>query len=270
MTLPITRVVPVDKQFKAVERLKKWSSRALYGTTFLTPAISILASESAAELLPVWYPNVKPTLVAFNCLLIAAYAVLEFAAGYRLSNAERDRRLDFLDNAFGTRYAGQTSIGYFTNQDLRPGIYKCLVNCFENSCHTLAIVQAMLPREVFKSALVAAVFVFTAALGERELIRLAFELPLAAVILQDAIKLFLFKNRLEHNQELMRILFNDMRGKPFDENRLAAAMRDILGYETIISWASIKLDSKLFDKHWASLAQNWELIKTEYDVRSLD
>lgn len=270
MVLPTTRIVPVDKQFKSVERLKTWSSRALYGTTFLTPLISILDIEPAASWLPPWYPLIKQWLIAINCCLIGAFATLEFVAGYRLSSAERDRRLDFLDNAFGTRYAGQTSIGYFTNEDLRPGIYKCLVNCFENNSHSLAIVQEMLPREIGRSVVVAGVFVLTAVLGKPELIRLFFELPLAAVVLQDALKLLVFKQRLAHNQETMRFLFNDMRGQPFAEKQVAAAMRDILDYETIISWACIKLDSQLFNKHWATLAQNWESLKKEYDVRSVE
>ena len=267
---PASRVVPVDIQFKAVERLKFWSSNVLWATTGLTPLISILDSEPTFAWLPEWYPALKQWLIAINCCLIAAYAVLEFAASYQLSNAERDRRLDFLDNALGTRYAGQTSIGYFTNEDLRPGIYKCLVNCFENNSHSLSIVQLMFPREVTKSLIVAAIFVLTAVFGKRELVRLFFELPLAAVVLQDALKLFIFKQRLAHNQETMRFLFNDMRGQPFDDGRVAAAMRDILGYETIISWAAIKLDSELFNKHWDELAQNWEHLKKQYDVRSLD
>ena len=267
---PADRVVPIDVQFEAVERLKFWSSKVLWGTTCLTPLISILDSEPTFQWLPEWYPALKPLLITVNCCLIAAFAVLEFAASYQLSKAERDRRLDFLDNAFGTRYAGQTSIGYFTNEDLRPGIYKCLVNCFENNSHSLSIVQWMMPREVFKSVVVLVVFVLTAVLGKRELVRLFFELPLAAVVLQDALKLFIFKQRLAHNQETMRFLFNDMRGQPFDDSRVAAAMRDILGYETIISWAAIKFDSKMFNEHWDALAQNWEQLRKQYDVRTLD
>lgn len=269
MAFPSTRVVPVDKQFQFVERLKRWSGRALIATTILTPLISILDNQPPATI-PGWEPLGRSTLIAFNCLMIVAFAGLEFIASVFLSNAERDRRLDFLDNAFGQRYSGQTSIGYFTNDNLQPGIYKCLVNCFENCSHSLAIIDMMLPREIFKGVLVISVFVLTAIFGKRELIRQFFELPLAAVIVQDTLRLILFKFRLAQNHETIRFFFNDMRGKAFDDNRVAAAMRDILGYETIISWAAIKLDSKLFSEHWDDLAQKWEQLKKQYDVRSID
>ncbi|GAA4364013.1 hypothetical protein GCM10023185_33150 [Hymenobacter saemangeumensis] len=263
------RFVPVDKQFKKVDRLKGWSFRILLATTVLTPLLTLLDNHAAHPWVAHWYPFWKYVLVAVNCCLIVGFGVLEFVASYQMSNADRDRRLDFLDNAFGTRYSGQTSIGYFTNEALEPGIYKCLVNCFENSSHSRTIAGMMLPKQLLVSLVVLVVFALSAAMGQREIVRLFFELPLPLVLAQDYIRLLIFSKRLDRNHENMKWLFNDMRGQAFNDTRVAAAMRDILDYEAIIAWASIKLETALFDKHWNQLAANWDELKRMYDVRSV-
>jgi hypothetical protein len=53
------------------------------------------------------------------------------------------------------------------------------------------------------------------------------------VVVQDKLRLILCRFRLAQNNETIRFFFNDMLGKALDDNWVAAAMRDILGYETI-------------------------------------
>jgi hypothetical protein len=64
-----------------------------------------------------------------------------------------------------------------------------------------------------------------------------------------------------------KLLFNDLMKFGFD-NKTAEALRDIIEYETALSWASIPLNSKIFKKNQKRLTDEWEELKQEYQVKS--
>lgn len=254
------RIVPYSVSYETVERLNKLAVIFLYSSTALSIAISLLGY---FEL----FSGLKSTLIGVNILFICIYVFLDNRANYIFTKAEMKRRLDWLDNSFGTNFSGKKSQGYFTNEHLSPGLYKLAVNCFENASHTQFIIAKMLGPIIIQTMVIILIFITSAYIGNREIIRMFFELSLPAILIQKLIKAIYFSSRITEVQDRFKSLFNDLMKIGF-ENKTAEALRDILEYETALSWASTPLSSKVFNKHRSSLAQEWEELKNEYHISS--
>lgn len=253
------RIVPYSVSFTTVEKLNKYAIILLYASTALSIAISLLGYFSLVS-------DLKSTLIGFNILFICIYVYLDNRANYIFTKAEMKRRLDWLDNSFGTNFSGKKSQNYFTNEHLSPGLYKLAVNCFENSYHTQFIISKMLPFLIAQTIIIVLLFVGSAYVGNREIIRLFFELSLPVILIQKLIKAIYFSSRIIDVHDRFKSLFNDLMNFGF-ENKTAEALRDILEYETALSWASTPLDSNIFRKNQDKLAAEWEELKQEYQIK---
>jgi hypothetical protein len=252
------RIVPYSVSYATVEKLNKYATILLYVSTALSVAVSLLGYFNLI-------PDLKNTLIGVNILLICLYVYLDHRANYIFTKAEMKRRLDWLDNSFGTNFSGKKSKNYFTNEHLSPGLYKLAVNCFENSFHTQSNISKMLPGIITQTIIIVLLFICSAYIGNREIVRLFFELSLPAILIQKLIKAIYFSSRMADVQERFRLLFNDLMKNGF-ENKTAEALRDILEYETALSWASTPVSSKLFYKHQDQWAAEWEELKQEYQI----
>lgn len=253
------RIVPYSVSYDTVETLNSRAEILLYSSTAVSIAISLLGYFNLL-------PDLRTVLIGINILFICIYAFLDNRASYIFTKAEMKRRLDWLDNSFGTNFSGKKSQGYFTNEHLSPGLYKLAVNCFENSYHTHFIISKMLGRIIIQTIIIVLIFIASAYIGNREIVRLFFELALPAILLQKLIKVIYFSSRMTEVQDRFKSLFNDLMQFGF-ENKTAEALRDILEYETALSWASIPLSSKIFRKYQDKLAKEWEELKAEYQVK---
>lgn len=253
------RIVPYSVSYETVERLNKYADILLYASTALSIVISLLGY---FELLP----DLKTTLTGVNILFICTYVFLDNRANYIFTRAEMKRRLDWLDNSFGTNFSGKRSQGYFTNEHLSPGLYKLAVNCFENGYHTQFINSKMIRGIITQTIVIVLIFIASAYIGNREIIRMFFELSLPAILIQKLIKALYFSSRMAEVQDRFKSLFNDLMKSGF-ENKTAESLRDVLEYETALSWASTPLSSKIFKKHQDALATDWAELKKEYQIK---
>ncbi len=256
----MSRIVPHSATYETVERLNKYAKYLLYSTTFLTLTISVA---DKYELLGIY----KYYVIGINIILISLFAFFENRAQYIYTKAEMKRRLDWLDNSFQTNFSGKRSQNYFTNDHLAPGLYKLAVNCFENSSHTTFIIEKMLPRILLKNIIIIAIFIFSAVIGDKEIIRLFFELALPLILIQELIKIIFFSTRMNKVFDGFKSLFNDLMKIEFD-NKTAEALKHILEYETTLSWASVPLDSKIFNQYKDHLAKEWDDLKAEYKIKT--
>lgn len=254
------RIVPYSVSYDTVETLNKRAEILLYLSTALSVIISLLGYFD-------FLPDLKTALIGINILFICIYAFLDNRATYIFTKAEMKRRLDWLDNSFGTNFSGKKSQGYFTNEHLSPGLYKLAVNCFENGYHTQFIISKMLGGIIAQTVIIILVFIVSAYIGNREVVRLFFELALPAILFQKLIKAIYFSSRMVEVQDRFKALFNDLMQFGF-ENKTAEALRDILEYETALSWASTPLSSKVFKKYQNKLADEWKELKKEYQIKA--
>ncbi len=254
------RIVPHSVSYETVERLNKYADILLYTTTALSIVISVLGYFDL-------FSGLKTTLIGINILFICIYVFLDNRANYIFTKAEMKRRLDWLDNSFGTNFSGKKSKGYFTNEHLSPGLYKLAVNCFENGYHTHFIISKMLGGIIVQTIVIILIFIASAYIGNREIVRMFFELSLPAILIQKLIKALYFSSRMAEVQDRFKLLFNDLMKIGF-ENKTAEALRDILEYETALSWASTPLSSRVFKKYQNALASDWEELKAQYQIKT--
>jgi hypothetical protein len=254
------RIVPYSVSYDTVEKLNKYTTILLYSSTVVSISISSLGYFNLL-------PELRTVLIGFNILFICIYVYLDNRANYIFTKAEMKRRLDWLDNSFGTNFSGKKSKNYFTNEHLSPGLYKLAVNCFENSFHTQSNISKMLPAIITQTIIIVLLFISSAYIGNREIVRLFFELALPAILIQKLIKAIYFSSRMTDVQDRFKLLFNDLMKNGF-ENKTAEALRDILEYETALSWASTPVSSKIFYKYQDQWAAEWEELKQEYQIKS--
>lgn len=254
-----TRIIPFGFSYQTVAKINSWATAILYFSTIISITISILGYFNQL-------PILRNILIVGNILLVCCYVFLDNRATYIFTRVEMRRRLDWLDNSFNTNFSGKKSKDYFTNDDLSPGFYKLAVNCFENSHHTHFIVSKMLPRIIVETIIVISIFVTSAAIGNKEVVRLFFELALPALLLQKLIKAVFFSSRMTEVHDRFKNLFNDLMSIQFDL-KTAEALKDIIEYEAALSWASTPLNSNVFLKHQQKLANEWDEMKRDYKIK---
>lgn len=254
----LRRIVPHDNLYKRVGELSKYSNWLLYISTIISVVISTL---NYNKLLPA----LQDVLIGLNCTMIALLLYFDNRGSYLYTRAEMRRRLDWLDNSFDTNFSGKKSENYFTNEHLSPGLYKLAVNCFENSFHSEAILSKMMPAMITRTLAIIVSFILSSYFGNSEIVRMFFEITLPALLVQKMIKVIIYSSRMNEVLDRFKSLFNDLKKADF-ENKTAEALRDILEYETALSWASTPLSSKVFFKHKDILAKDWNELKREYNI----
>lgn len=253
------KIVPHQKAFNRVKTFGAWSNGILAFTTII--AISSMVFEDHLK-----SSGLMDKVNALNSLGILAYFALDLTSSYLLQKAEMLRRLVFIDNSFGVNLTGKKSAGYFTNESLTPGVYKMAVNCFENSFFSHVISSKMLVRLALKNIPIAAVFIAAASMGEAKIVNLIFQLSLPVVLVQQLVKLAFYVSTTETVLNNFKTLFSDLRGNPPSDQRTPEILRNVIQYETNISWGSIPLSSALFDKFNEELSIEWERMKNEYQI----
>jgi hypothetical protein len=254
------KVVPHEKAFARVKRIGNWNNVILIFTTLVAITTMVFDEQLKQE-------GMVNKVNMLNSLCIFAYFVLDVLGSFLLQKAETLRRLVFIDNSFNVNLAGKKSEGYFTNETLTPGVHKMAVNCFENSFFSYAIGSKMLGRLAFKNIPIAAVFIAAASLGKAEIVNLIFQLSLPVVLMQQLAKVMLYVSSTETVLSNFKTLFSDLRGNPPSDQRTPEILRNVIHYETNISWGSIPLSSSLFKKFNDELSEEWERMKKTYGIQ---
>ena len=145
---------------------------------------------------------------------------------------------------------------------MNQGIIKMGVNSFENSFFSKSVSKKMLTPMLIKSALVLALFLALALFTDREILTTALQLALPFTILLQTIRLFLYNKRMKDVFKTYQRIFSST----VDTKKEYLIISNMTNYETILSWACIKLDSKRFDKMNDDLSAQWESLKQKYNI----
>jgi hypothetical protein len=251
--------VPFKNKFDKAKKCDKIGPYLLYASTFL-----LIVNYVLSQCLDV--PTFIIRLIEIvNCITIVLFSIVEFVLDYILFEAEKHRREDLIDNSFASLIADKRTEGYYTNGDLESGLYKMGVNNFESCFFSYNIAKKELPLLWVKSILLAIVFIIIAISGYDEVLIFIIQLSIPIMLLQQVIKHTLFASRLNSVLSRYRSLFNSFKNNP-EEDSTSEIIRDILEYETTISWANILLNEHTYNKMNALLSSEWEEIKKEYSI----
>lgn len=254
----MTKVVPYKKDFDLVSLVDKISNSILWSSVVASIAIIIISYSKIEQTTE----NILTTVLnSIICFFAVSYFLSDIISNYLFQKAEAKRRDDFFDNSLNTSHSEENSNEYFTNDNITPSIKKMGVNCFENSFFTKSISAKMLKPMIINSIVVFLLFLILA-ITNNHLFVTALQIALPYTKIQQTIRLFVFHNRIENICKRFRQIFTTHNKK----NITKSILHNVSSYETTLSWACIKLDSKLFDKMNDELSEKWNKIKTKCNI----
>lgn len=256
----MNKKVPFKRKYDVAKKYDKYGSYLLWVSTILLVANFILSQ----------YTGVSTSIVRWieiaNCLTIILFSVAEFVVDYAYFVAETHRREDLVDNSFASFIAENRADRYYTNDDLQSGLYKMGVNNFESCFFSYNIAKQDLSSLWIKSIVLSLIFVLVGIAGYDKILIFVIQLSIPVVLLQQAIKHTLFVARLKNVLSRYRSLFNSIKNNG-NNNCDAEIIRDILEYETIISWGNILLNEQTYNKQNTLLSDEWKSIKERYSIK---
>lgn len=255
----MAKIVPYKKDFDLVSLVDKISNTILWSSVVVSTATIVIVYLGIEQTIANKLITVLNSVI---CFLSVSYFLSDIFSNYLFQLAEAKRRDDFFDNSLYTNHSEENSNEYFTNDNINPGIKKMGINCFENSFFTKSIATAMLKPMVIKVVIVVLLFLFLALFTNNHLFTTALQVALPFTIIQQTVRLFIFKNRINSICKCFRQIFTMHNKKTIYKSIL----HNVSNYETTLSWACIKLDSKLFDKMNDELSEKWNKIKAKCNI----
>lgn len=255
----MTKVVPYKKDFDLVSVVEKISNVILWSSVAVSIATIVIFYSGMEQTIANKLIVVLNTVI---CFLSVSYFLSDIFSNYLFQLAEAKRRDDFFDNSLYTNHSEENSNEYFTNDNISPGIKKMGINCFENSFFTKSVATAMLKPMVIKTVIVVLLFLFLALFTNNHLFTTALQIALPFTIIQQTIRLFIFKNRVNGICKEFRQIFTTHNKKTIYKSIL----HNVTSYEATLSWACIKLDSNLFNKMNDELSEKWNKIKAKCNI----
>lgn len=202
-------------------------------------------------------------LSIFSIILLS---ILELVSDNFKIKAEKIRRMDFIDNSFGTKLVHDSSDDYYDNDELEPGINKAILNLFENSFFSMRVSEEMMRKHFGKNIIFTVIIIGFAIYGfSNSVISLPIlQLYLSRYFILNMIKLKSFHDSVEAN-------FNDLKSiteKLGDNRKLTDVelmlIRALVEYEVNIAESNLLLDYKIFNEMNLELTKEWQEIKVKY------
>jgi hypothetical protein len=251
--------------YDRVSITENWKLRILYLSTAITLALTLNEKYKYTEINP-GLKDYLPVIIGFNSMIVILYIYLDIRANFIYSKAEQTRIYQYIDNSFDTNFAGIKTKGYFTQDKLNIGFYKFCVNCFESTFFSYNIAKKMQSSAYAKAILVFLIFVFSATVGDKGTVRYLTEAILPLALIQSAIRLSVFTARLDDLKDTFASFFTSIKNSNFTD-REPEAIKNVIRYETTLAWASISLDSDIYNEMNENLSAEWEEMKIQFLIK---
>lgn len=212
---------------------------------------------------------VKSILNVVNVISILLFFTLEMVVEFILfPQSEQKRRDDFLDNAFGSKFSTANSIDYYNNENIGQGLFKASSNLFENAFFTYSLVKHLtfrkiiIPAFVLISVWVMAYFGFQKVPAALSILQILF----SANVLGNLVKHLILLNRVSAIQDNWISTFQIPDFKTQTSKYQSNIYRNWLNYESILSRIQPDISDFFFKKYNPRLTQEWECMKSKYDI----
>ena len=233
-------------------------------------ALSIAASIITAIL---GVLNCSNTIVDALLTVITVFSLMAVFRCKRAFNthfqkAEQTRREGLLDDSFDTRMADTPSEKYYDTDDIGFGLGKLLANTHENSMFTASIADEMIKgpewRFVAGIALLIVLAVFNL-LKARAIVAVV-DILITHNVLNDYLDLKELRSEAVTVQEKCKDAATAALEEHWklSEKTNGKIINAFLRYETALSYASIILSQKVYDRMNDDLTKKWEGIKKRY------
>lgn len=252
----MARFSPQTNFFQLSMKLKKTENYIFYSIFILSLIFTYLDNSKYVNYLSI--------------LSLIILTILKFIIEHYQEKGECSRRKDFFDNSFGSKFSVTSSLDYYDNNEIDTGLYKVLVNVYENSYFSSAITSAMK-----KSILVKNVFLIIIVIGfsiygfkNSNFALPILQLFLSKYFIEDLITISNYNAKVESIFEKITSIFAEGLSKNNINNTInqSKVISILIEYETNISHSKLFLDSKIFNKLNSELTNKWSEIKNKYEI----
>jgi len=258
--LKMALIAPQYNDHKFINKLRLINTRIFY----------LIFGCSLLPIVIQYFPAVSRFATIVNIVNITsliAYFALDFIIEYHLYPlAEDARKVDFIDNSWGTKNSLQNSVLYYDNDELKYGLYKMASNLFQNVFFSYNVSRAMRKSKYGLNIMFTIIILIIACYGFNNV---PIAIPLlqvvfSSVILGDLLKHIVLINRLKQVLEKWQGLFQDEEFKDNPDKYRAQVYSIWLYYESTLARTQVSLSEAKFNELNQKLTHDWFEIKKKY------
>lgn len=259
------RLLPYETDYEFLQRCRKHANKFLWAIGILSVTMQLINGLSG--IFNIIYIIIK----LIDIVLIVGYYVLNVVTEIFLyPKTANKRRMGLVDNSFGSKYLGKPTKGYYSNDDLKLGIYKFTVNIYESCLFTYNISKRMTPQVVIKNVVSGIVFIILIYFGGKNNMLLIpiLQIILSSLFVTELIHQLNFVSKLERLIEQFKDLYSNYQktsNVKIYEDISKEIMLD-LEYETILAYNKAPLSDKIYNEIRIKLTDEWERIKVKYGI----
>ena len=216
------------------------------------------------------FQNITVEIVMSIALLVVSLLSIYYSSRYNetFRKAEKTRRDGFLDNTFNTSLADIHSSGYYDTDSIEHGIKKLMSNLHESCIYTCKITDRMFVKTEktlicwFCLIVVLALINFFGTLFVIAVI----DVFVSKEVMEEYLELKRLHSETEAVQQECKKIAENAESKKWKEDPLLISeiLQVLLQYETALSYASIILDTDIYNELNPTIVQEWASIKKRY------
>lgn len=205
------------------------------------------------------------------CIVCVIFQLaLQYNRMYFQGKADENRRRDFIDNSYGVTLGMQQTEGYYDNEEQDCGLYKALLNVFENSFFSSNIARTMFVKIKKRSTLLIVITIIFMSTGilQNDVSLFLLSLFLMIRYVRERLILKKYMDRVSKLYASIENMFQEglVESQVHEKSFEALVIHILIEYETNIAENKILLDSKLFDTMNDELTDKWRSMKKKYKI----
>ena len=253
------KYVPQKSDFDSVKKIDKVYTRLLC-CSFAISISSVFAGYWQA------YRIINMIFIFIYILLIVSTFTAQIYRDIKLNDAENIRRDTLIDDAFGSKIADESSLGYYDNTDINHGYKRLLANICENSLFSVKIASKMLWKSIVLSAILIAAVICCSVIGFSNV---SFAIPLMQILMSvmfvfRTVGIFLYKYNVKIIYDKAKLLLGDSSSE--SKINITSVLQLLIRYESNISRFQIILDEKAYIELNPELTKKWDENKKRYNI----
>lgn len=253
--------------YKTLNNVRKYKKMALIATITIPFIQALLGS---TDVIPnEYFCKINDIIKFVNIFAIIAYGLLYVTAEIVMQPMlAKERQKGFLDNSFGTKLLCKPVENYYDNDDITPGAYKLMANCYEGCFFTYNIAKCSIKHVVLKNVALFIIIVVFAYWGYKDnnIIVPTLRLFLSCLFLQELAYHIVFFIQLDKLIDRFQKNFSEIDAN--SQNIQTEAIFMTLQYETILAYNKSPLSDKVYKEKRDELNEEWGKIKTRYNIHN--
>lgn len=217
------------------------------------------------------FQNNNNLITCFSIISLIILNILDiFICNYQ-EKGESKRRNDFIDNSFDCKYSTHNSIEYYDNDEIHYGLYKALVNVYQNAFFSKEILSYTRKFIIIKNVIPCMIIVIFSFIGFSNS---NFALPILQLFFSkyfilDLINTSGYLKNVESVFDSITDMFETGLVAKKDNKVESKIIKVLINYETNISSSKIFLNSKVYKKMNPELTGEWDKIKKRYNIKEV-